>query len=364
MRDALELRRTLEALLATAILGCSREEPKPLTIEPDPPPKKTVLAKPSVAPELAALSASGSGSAAIAPMPLGLSHTGGGCAPTRLCKPAADVAKIALSGSGTALGCPKALDPKAGASLAWFTNGPLDEADTKAARVAPASATQCCYRLSHPCGGGRPLLDEGEARVAPVRAGDSWSVALDLGARDEGEGRAWLEDARMEHASVASFARAALELMAVGAPPELVAACHRAALEEIEHARLCFAMASAHLGVAHEPGPLSIAAPRPCSLVDVARNTVIEGCIAESAAVLMAMRRPATGVAREILDRIVRDETEHAALAFRIVRFCIAVGGDEVRRAVLAVEEPSAPNAREAFALIVRPLLASPLTPS
>ncbi|MCA9546694.1 MAG: ferritin-like domain-containing protein, partial [Myxococcales bacterium] len=48
----------------------------------------------------------------------------------------------------------------------------------------------------------------------------------------------WTRQALAEHASVASFARFALHLMAVGAPPDLLVATHQAGLDEIEHARL------------------------------------------------------------------------------------------------------------------------------
>ena len=44
---------------------------------------------------------------------------------------------------------------------------------------------------------------------------------------------------------MASFARASLELMAVAAPPGLLAACARAMVDEVRHAELTFALASA-----------------------------------------------------------------------------------------------------------------------
>lgn len=52
----------------------------------------------------------------------------------------------------------------------------------------------------------------------------------------------WLDSALLEHASIASFARFSLHLLAVGAPPELLERTQRAALDEIEHARLAFAI--------------------------------------------------------------------------------------------------------------------------
>ena len=48
-------------------------------------------------------------------------------------------------------------------------------------------------------------------------------------------GVAWLEIARMEHASIAAFARFALQLLAVGAPPDLILAGQRAMADETNH---------------------------------------------------------------------------------------------------------------------------------
>jgi hypothetical protein len=66
----------------------------------------------------------------------------------------------------------------------------------------------------------------------------------------------WLDDARLEHASVASFARFVLELLALGAPAELVHFAQRALGDEIDHARRCFSLASRY---AQEPlGPAAL----------------------------------------------------------------------------------------------------------
>ncbi len=53
----------------------------------------------------------------------------------------------------------------------------------------------------------------------------------------------WSAIAVMEHASVASFARALLELLAVGAPAELLAATQGALADETRHAEWTFALA-------------------------------------------------------------------------------------------------------------------------
>lgn len=47
----------------------------------------------------------------------------------------------------------------------------------------------------------------------------------------------WSLAAQQEHASIASFSKFSLELMAVGAPAALLVRAHEAALDEINHAR-------------------------------------------------------------------------------------------------------------------------------
>ncbi len=81
-----------------------------------------------------------------------------------------------------------------------------------------------------PCGIGRPLMVEGRARTASATARSDWGAgdlgvsahAIDAELRDA-LARHWLAVAALEHASVASFARFTLHLLALGAPPSLVA---------------------------------------------------------------------------------------------------------------------------------------------
>jgi hypothetical protein len=151
-------------------------------------------------------------------------------------------------------------------------------------------------------------------------------------------GRAWLDDALLEHASVAAFARFTLELLALGAPPELVQASQSAALDEIEHAKLCFAAASRYFGRAVGPATLDVrGAIEPADLVAFARRTFEEGCVGETLAALLAgeaLGRAKDPFVRRLLERIVEDETRHAELAWRAVRWAIASGGAPVLEAL------------------------------
>ncbi len=205
---------------------------------------------------------------------------------------------------------------------------------------------RCCFDVCQgtpaPCG--RPLLVDGRARLAPVVSRADWSAArLDLrGGSDEIRscaGRAWREDAAVEHASVAAFARLSLQLLALGAPSDLVVAAHQAALQEIDHARACFAMAAA-LGDEAPLGPAPLAidgVALTASLVSVAREAALESCIGETVSSLVLSRAARTCAAeaqRAMLEQMAEDELEHAAFGWKVVAWACRVGGEPVYDAV------------------------------
>ncbi|HWB78985.1 MAG TPA: hypothetical protein VG755_28685, partial [Nannocystaceae bacterium] len=76
---------------------------------------------------------------------------------------------------------------------------------------------QCCYWQGFtgwgPCPG-RPLLIDGRERVAALVRREDWCAPAQPCARaDAALARAWLFDARNEHAAIASFARFAMQLL-------------------------------------------------------------------------------------------------------------------------------------------------------
>lgn len=205
---------------------------------------------------------------------------------------------------------------------------------------------ECCYEVeANPgCGVGRPYLEDQAPVVAPLVASLDWPGApgesSDLAEALRGAlAEAWAHDAQHEHASVASFARVALELMALGAPPALITAAHRAAGDEVEHARLCFALASRFAGAPVGPGPLPLgdAVPLTRDLASMAAATVAEGCIGETLAVAVAqaqLEKATDPEVRAALTAIVDDESRHAELAWSTVAWAIRTGGAAVRHAV------------------------------
>jgi len=181
---------------------------------------------------------------------------------------------------------------------------------------------------------GRPFLIEEEARKAAPITSAAWltsslaevEVPADAALRDQLAAH-WTEIGLMEHASVAAFARFTLQLLSLGAPADLVEQSQRAALDEVRHAELAFALASRYAGRAIGPGPLPLTGALDASSVEaILRTTVREGCIGETRAALEASRaaEPCEDpVVRSVLETIAADEARHAELAWKVVRFIV-----------------------------------------
>jgi len=189
---------------------------------------------------------------------------------------------------------------------------------------------------------GRPFLVDGVARVAPLTASGEWMAEgfapqvsqLNPADREIVAGH-YLRAGRMEHASIAAFARLALELLALGAPAPLLVGAHEAMADETEHARMTFALAGAYLCTSVGPGPLSIdGALGACTPERFFATLVREGCIGETLAAVEAseaLARAIDPVVRVVLARIAEDEAHHAALAWRTAQWLIAKSGDPFR---------------------------------
>lgn len=201
---------------------------------------------------------------------------------------------------------------------------------------------ECCYPVTYnvqECGAGRPLSIDGRAVTAEAqRRAAGWSARraapriVDLPPELRLVlAEAWKRDALLEHASVASFALFSLELLALGAPADLVTAAHAAALDEVEHARSCFALASAYAEDELGPGRLALGAALPLrsSLEELVAAVAREGCLGETIAAVVAVaqlgeaRDPAV---RRVLRKIARDEARHAELAWRTLAWAMRAG--------------------------------------
>lgn len=190
--------------------------------------------------------------------------------------------------------------------------GSLSAAATTEARSREGSEV-CCYHhvQMHPMG--RPLRDH-DVAVVPYIDGGVTSAA-----------ERFVAIARIEHSSVASFADLSLSLLAHGAPADLIEATHRAAIDEIGHARAALEIASALDGVPRSIGPMPIPVGDR-SFHALVRSTVIDGCFGEVIGALEAARESATHdpQMRGFFVRVAEEEATHAELAFRILGWALA----------------------------------------
>ncbi len=219
----------------------------------------------------------------------------------------------------------------------------------------PGCVYEVTVRQVEDCAYGRPF----SALAEPT---DRAEWASPLRPRLEGVERAvcaaeWTTIGLAEHASVASFSRFILELLAHGAPAELVRDAQRALADEVVHAELAFGLASAFAGRAVGPGPLPIAAVELTDLRAMAVACAREGCLAETRSVLQLVERAAREpdpVVAGVLRRLASDEQRHAALAWRAVQWAVRVGGEPVRAAVAAVFREARQD--EAWRQVIQPV--------
>ena len=130
-----------------------------------------------------------------------------------------------------------------------------------------------------------------------------------------------------EHASVASFARHTLQLMTMGAPPELLIDSQKASMDEIRHAKMCYGVAGTFLGANIQPSNLDIdGSVKALSSEEIIQSVIGEGCIGETISAVRAQlgshyaKQP---MVKDILERIAIDETNHAQLAWNTVQWAI-----------------------------------------
>ena len=156
---------------------------------------------------------------------------------------------------------------------------------------------------------------------------------------------AWCHDAVGEHASVASFARFTLELLAVGAPPKLLVASQDAGRDEIQHAQKCFTIASRFAGKKLGPGPLDVSGVDGArDLASITAAAFKEGCVNETLSAWLAKERgdgARDSELRAALANIAVDEARHAELAWQFVAWALQKGGDPIREAAKRAFEES-----------------------
>ncbi len=261
-------------------------------------------------------------------------------------------------GSPDVDGCPKFLDggkmPDGKDSSPEYVELPrssrafFDEVLTKMRRADINHAPLCCYNWHEKTPGGRPLVSGDQALtaglisdLAPLNNFHPESIEQlqqPPEALRERLVQHWLEQAQLEHASIASFARARLELLSLGAPRELLQAYIQAARDELDHTQVCLGVAQSwgaprtRLGALYLPHYDRSQVPamdRQTALTALAANTLDEAFEPEASAALglyRASQRATCPALGALLSQVAHDERRHAAIALATLRWCHTQG--------------------------------------
>lgn len=215
--------------------------------------------------------------------------------------------------------------------------------------TSESSSYTCCYdTLAQPTGEmcmppdvaeGRPLMCDGIAQVATIEIGSTWiegpsSESLDLTIEQRQTlATFWLRTAQLEHASVASFHQFGLDLMRFGASPDLLMRTNKAAMDEISHAKAAFSITEGFLGHPFSPGEFHMKLQPAKNIAEFAVNVAMEGAVNETLAVVLAILQQdkcEDHAIKKFLAEIVREEAEHAELAWDTLRWLIDIAGEDV----------------------------------
>ena len=215
------------------------------------------------------------------------------------------------------------------------------------------------YGVPASCAVGRPLRTDGGLLALHAQPGAmlDGAHAANAGARIEAVGRAFERDAQLEFASIPAFLQLASELAELEAPASLVARALQAARDEKRHTALCAGLAMRHLEDCAAPALPDLKQRAPIAgragLVRLAIESWVDGCVAEGRAAAQAARASelATDAEAERVQRtIAADELRHAELAWSILRFALAAGGEEAHAAVRGLRDIAAGDACLEFA--------------
>ncbi|KAB2895994.1 MAG: ferritin-like domain-containing protein [Kofleriaceae bacterium] len=153
----------------------------------------------------------------------------------------------------------------------------------------------------------------------------------------------WTRRSAAEYLAVSTFAVLAIDLVAAGAPADVLSLCMRAGIDEVRHAELCLRMIEIYGGKRVMPPPGMSSLPddpeRP-KLHQALANTMLVSCVSETYAttVLTATRDLTTDpVAHAVLTSIYSDEVMHARLGWSYLRYGIERGGQGVIDAAAAM---------------------------
>jgi len=145
---------------------------------------------------------------------------------------------------------------------------------------------------------------------------------------------AWTTAAHEARASVGVHARFALQLMSLGAPAPLLAACARVMQDEVAHAQACFSLARRFSGHDITPEPLAPERSLDDDRSAIVLEVIARGCIRAAVAALCAREAlehcqdPAT---REVLMLSQNTKAQEAQLAWRFVAWSLRGAGADLQ---------------------------------
>lgn len=163
--------------------------------------------------------------------------------------------------------------------------------------------------------------------------------------------RHWIDAGLEAHAGIAESARFALQLISLGAPPQLLSAAAQAMQDGTAHAQACFSLARRYAGRDVGPGPLSLGpAPVESELSVIVLDTVKSGCIRHAVDALCAreaLEHCRDAATREVLMRLQENQAQQAQLSWRFLAWALRGSSrelvDRVRVVFLAALEAKAP---------------------
>lgn len=196
--------------------------------------------------------------------------------------------------------------------------------------------------------GGRQIRRAGKKKLPLLAShGNGWDEVSAIDAASElrpSIGAFWRETGRTEYASVVAFLKLAIELIAVGAPPDLVLDATNDARDEMRHAQNCFAIAQAFDGKILRPAAFPVVSTatmilhwRLLSLCRIGVSAIVDGALYESvsARIMAKMSKKCDDkVLGQKLKELAEDEFRHSAHGWEIAKWCIAEGGEFVMLAI------------------------------
>ena len=184
------------------------------------------------------------------------------------------------------------------------------------------------------CAVGRPLTNGTSYQMAPLSSGDGWTnddLTINCAYLSKEEIATvishWENVTQLEHSSIASFSRFSLQMMAMGAPADILLAIQKATSDEIRHTQRAADILSGLIGSKVTLGAfpikgLSIESSREALI----SNLIKEACFAETlgvAELTAALKWCDHPEISAHLSEVLEEETEHAHLAWKALKWLV-----------------------------------------